>query len=149
MLRIARAILTFELILGVFLSFVLDWSDNHLLDAAWHPQARFGGVLLLFFLAGASGIALWLLWRQSQEPRVAIDTAALITGAFWTPLFYVTAVLPGASVWAGTPVHEPHLMGVLFLPNLAVALLFLLAAAAASRIARIPDRPRKAVRRSA
>ena len=144
MLRIARAILTIELILGVFLSFLLDWSDNHLLHPMWHPHARFHGALLLFFLAGASGIALWLLWRQSQEPRVAIDTAALIMAAFWTPLFYVTSVLPGATAWAGNPGGEPHIWGVLFLPNLAVALLFLIFAAVAARIARIPDPPRAA-----
>jgi len=137
MFRIARLILTVELLLGVFLSFLLDWSDNHLLHPAWHPHARFHAALLLFFLAGASGIALWLMWRRSLEPRVAIDVAALITGAFWTPLFYVTSVLPGSTAWAGPSGAEPHLAGVLFLPNLAVALLFLGAAAAAHRISRV------------
>ena len=55
MLRIARLILTIELVLGVFLSFLLDWSSNHLLHPEWHPHARYHGALLLFFLAGASG----------------------------------------------------------------------------------------------
>src|SRR4051812_43902486 len=136
MLRIARLILTIELVLGVFLSFLLDWSSNHLLHPAWHPHARFHGALLLFFLAGASGIALWLMWRKSLEPRVAIDTAALITGAFWTPLFYVSSVLPGSTGSAGPTGAEPHFAGFMFLPNLAVALLFLAAAFAAHRIAR-------------
>ena len=137
-LRIARLILTVELILGVFLSFLLDWSDNHLLHPAWHPHARFHGALLLFFLAGASAIALWLMWRRSLEPKVAIDVAALITAAFWTPLFYVTSILPGSTAWAGPTGGEPHIKGLLFLPNLAVALLFLAAAAAAHRISRDP-----------
>lgn len=101
MFRIARLILTAELVLGVFLSFLLDWSDNHLLHPSWHPHARFHGALLLFFLAGASATALWLLWRKSLEPNVAIDVATLTTVAFWTPLFYVTSVLPGSSAWAG------------------------------------------------
>lgn len=136
MFRIARLILTAELILGVFLSFLLDWSDNHLLHPGWHPHARFHGALLLFFLAGASGIALWLMWRKSLEPTVAIDVATWITVAFWTPLFYVTSVLPGSTAWAGRAGAEPHIGALVFLPNLAVALLFLAAAVVANRISR-------------
>ena len=136
MYRIGRLILTVELVLGVFLSFLLDWSGNHLLHPAWHPHARFHGALLLFFLAGASAIALWLLWRKSLEPHVAIDVATLITVAFWTPLFYVTSVLPGSTAWAGPQGAEPHLGSMVFLPNMAVALLFLASAILARFLSR-------------
>ena len=130
-MRIARVILTVELALGVVLSFLLDWSSNHLLHPAWHPHARFHGALLLFFLAGTSATALWLLWRRSMEPLVAIDVAVLVMVAFWTPLFYITSVLPGSTAWAGPAGAEP-----LFLPNLAVAALFLMVALAARAVAR-------------
>jgi hypothetical protein len=118
MFRIARTILIVELVLGVLLSFLLDWSAKQ--------HARSHGGLLLFYLAAASGVALWLLWRRSLEPQVAINLAALITGAFWTPLFYLSSVPPGSSAGAG-------------IPNLAVALLFVGAAAAAHKISRLPS----------
>jgi hypothetical protein len=141
MFRIARLILTLELVLGVFLSFLLDWSPNHLLNPDWHPHARFPGGLLLFFVAGVSGVALWLLWRRSLEPQVAIDAAALLTGAFWTPLYYLSTLIPGSSAWAGRPGGEPHVGSVELLPNLVVALIFVAAAFTAYKISRLPAPP--------
>src|SRR2546430_13631168 len=102
-IRIAKVLMTFVLLGGSLLSFVLDWSPNHLLNPLWHPHARFHGALLLFMLAGMSGTAIWLLWRKSNEPRVALRAAALLTLSFWTPLFYIAAVLPGSTSWAGAP----------------------------------------------
>lgn len=66
------------------LSFALDWSANHLLNPAWHGHARFHGALLLFLLAGVSLTGVWLLWRDSKEPDVAVKAAALISASFWT-----------------------------------------------------------------
>src|SRR5215218_8134907 len=120
-LRLARFILTFVLLAGAVLSLALDWSANHLLNPAWHGHARFHGALLLFLLAGVSLTGIWLLWRNGKEPDVAVRAAALISASFWTPLFYITYLLPGSTAWAGDPGKIPHLGGAVFYPNLAVA----------------------------
>lgn len=133
-LKLARFILTGVLLLGAALSFALDWSANHLLNPAWHGHARFHGALLLFLLAGVSLTGVWLLWRDSKEPGVAVKAAALISASFWTPLFYITSVLPGSTAWAGDPNAIPHLAGFTFYPNLAVAAAFLLMTAIAWRL---------------
>jgi hypothetical protein len=130
-LKLAKCILTGVLLLGAALSFALDWSANHLLNPAWHGHARFHGALLLFLLAGVSLTGVWLLWRDSKEPDVAVKAAALISVSFWTPLFYITSVLPGSTAWAGDPNAIPHLAGFTFYPNLAVAAAFLFLTATA------------------
>ena len=77
--EIARLILTAVLLAGAAASFVLDWSANHLLNPAWPGHAKFHGALLLFLLAGVSLTGVWLLWRESKEPEVALSAAALIS----------------------------------------------------------------------
>jgi hypothetical protein len=123
---LARFILTAVLLIGAAASFVLDWSANHLLNPAWPGHAKFHGALLLFLLAGVSLTGVWLLWRDSKEPEVALSAAALLSASFWTPLFYITSVLPGSTAWAGNPDAIPHIAGFTFYPNLAVAGAFLL-----------------------
>jgi hypothetical protein len=123
--EIARFILTAVLLAGAAMSFVLDWSANHLLSPAWPGHAKFHGALLLFLLAGVSLTGVWLLWRDSKEPGVALSAAALISASFWTPLFYITWLLPGSTAWAGNPDAIPHIAGFTFYPNLAVAGAFL------------------------
>ena len=123
--RTARVLLTLILLGGAISAFVLDWSSNHLLNPAWHPHARFHGAQLLFLHAGVSLTGVWLLWRKSREPQVAITAAALIAASFWTPLFYITSVLPGSNVWPGGPETIPHIAGYAFYPNLAVGAAFL------------------------
>lgn len=123
--RLGRFLMTSLLGVQALLGFLLDWSGNHLLNPLWHPHARFHGALLLFFLAGVSMTGIWLLWRKSQEPDVAVKAAALISASFWAPFFFVTALLPSASLWAGDPAAIPHLLGFTFYPNVAVAAMFL------------------------
>ena len=125
-LDISRLVLTGVLVVGAVLSFALDWSANHLLNPAWPGHAKFHGALLLFLLAGVSLTGVWLLWRDSKEPEVGITAASLIAASFWTPLFYITSVLPGSTAWAGDPNAIPHVAGMTFYPNLAVAAAFLL-----------------------
>src|SRR3954453_1053982 len=120
-IRVAKILMTFVLLGGSVLSFVLDWSPNHLLNPLWHPHARFHGALLLFMLAGVSGTGIWLLWRKSSEPEIALRAAALLSLGFWTPLLYITSVLPGSTSWAGPPEADPRLKGSLVTPNLIVA----------------------------
>jgi uncharacterized protein DUF6640 len=133
-LTIARVVLTVVLVAGVVASFVLDWSANHLLNPAWPGHARFHGALLLFLLAGVSATGLWLLWRHSTEPHVGIKAAAAISVSFWTPLFYITSILPGSTAWAGDPAAIPTMAGHSFYPNLAVASAFLVLTALGWRL---------------
>lgn len=107
------------------MSFVLDWSSNHLLNPLWHPHARFHAAILLFLFAGVAATALWLLWRRALEPRIGLTAAALLSASYWTPFFFVPFLLPGSSWWAGIPGHEPRIAGMVFYPNLAVVGLFL------------------------
>jgi hypothetical protein len=135
-IKLARLIMTVVLMGSSILSFILDWSPNHLLNPLWHPHARFHGALLLFLLAGVSVMGTWLLWRRSREPGVAIVAAIVIAVSYWTPLFFIPFVLPSSSWWAGTPGHEPRIGGMAFYPNLAVAAVFLLLTAVAGWFAR-------------
>ncbi len=125
-----RRVMTFALAAGAILSFVLDWSPNHLLNPLWSPHGRLHGALLLFLLAGVSGAAVWLLWRETNEPEIAVRAAALISLSFWTPLFYITTILPGSTSWAGPKETDPRLHGSLVTPNLLVAALFVALSAA-------------------
>ena len=135
-LTMSRLILTIVLVTGVVASFALDWSPNHLLNPAWTGHARFHGALLLFLLAGVSAAGLWLLWRESREPHVAITVAAAISMSFWTPLFYITSILPGSTAWAGNPTTVPRIAGHIFYPNLGVATGFIALTAFAWTIGR-------------
>src|SRR5947208_3794873 len=96
-----RWLITLVLTATTILSFGLDWSANHLLNPLWHPHAKFHGALLLFMLAGVSATGIWLMWRKSTETAVAVRASALLSLSFWTPLFYITSVLPGSTSWAG------------------------------------------------
>jgi len=122
----ARVLMTAILMGGSILSFVLDWRSNHLLNPLWVPHARFHGALLLFFLAGISGMGVWLLWRKSSEPNLAFKIGLMISVFYWTPLFYVPIALPSSSWWAGRPGSEPRVEGHIFYPNLVAAGFFLL-----------------------
>src|SRR3981189_3527607 len=96
---IGKTLMTGILAAQAVLGFWLDWSANHLLNPLWHPHARFHGALLLFMLTGVSATGVWLLWRRSKEPEVAMKVAGLISLSFWTPFFYVTYLLPGSTLW--------------------------------------------------
>jgi hypothetical protein len=121
---VGRILLTFVLTGGSILSFLLDWSPNHLLNPLWHPHARYHSAILLFLFAGVAATATWLLWRPTGEPRIAFTAAALLSLSYWTPFFYVPLLLRPASYWAGIPGHEPRLYGILIYPNLLVVALF-------------------------
>jgi hypothetical protein len=133
---IAKVLMTLVLVGGSVLSFVLDWSPNHLMNPLWHPHARFHGALLLFLLGGVSMTVTWLLWRRSKEPEIAFVVAAAVSIAYWTPLFYIPLILPSSTWWAGKPGTEPHIDGMVFYPNLAVAGIFLLTTIVAYRLAK-------------
>ncbi len=121
---IGKLLLTFVLVGGALMSFLLDWSPNHLLNPLWHPHARYHSTILLFLFAGVAATATWLLWRRSQEPATAFTAAALLSLSYWTPFFYVPLLLTPASYWAGIPGHEPRFHGMVFYPNLVVVGVF-------------------------
>lgn len=122
--RAGRILLTFVLLGGSMMSFLLDWSPNHLLNPLWHPHARYHSAILLFLFAGVALTSTWLLWRRTSEPHTAFTAAALLSLSYWTPFFYVPLLLKPASYWAGIPGHEPHILGLLVYPNLVVVGLF-------------------------
>jgi len=119
-----KSLLTFVLVGGAVMSFLFDWSSNHLLNPLWHPHARYHSAILLFLYAGVAGVGSWLLWRRAKEPRVAFTSAALLSLAYWTPFFYVPLLLPEASYWAGIPGHQPRVAGTIVYPNLIVVGIF-------------------------
>ena len=121
---LGKCFLTLVLIGGAAMSFILDWSSNHLLNPLWHPHARYHAAILLFLFAGAASVATWLLWRPSKEPCVAFTAASLLSLAYWTPFFYVPFLLPQSSYWAGIPGHEPRISGAMIYPNLIVVAVF-------------------------
>ncbi|HTH52393.1 MAG TPA: DUF6640 family protein [Edaphobacter sp.] len=120
----ARLILTFVLLGGAILSFLLDWSPNHLLNPLWHPHARYHSAILLFLFAGVAATSTWLLWRRTREPLTAFTAATLLSLSYWTPFFYVPILLPSASYWAGIEGHKPRFHGVVLYPNLVVVGVF-------------------------
>ena len=140
-LQISRIALSIVLGVGAVMSFLLDWSPNHLLNPLWHPHARFHAAILLFLFAGAAATGLWLLWRESREPLTAIIAAGMISASYWTPFFFVPFLLPQSSWWAGTAGHEPRFGGVVVYPNLIVVGLFLFVTLAALGLAFSASRP--------
>jgi hypothetical protein len=133
-LKVAKGIMSFVLLVGSVLSFLLDWSPNHLLNPAWHPHARFHGALLLFLLAGVSLTGMWLLWRDGREPEIAVRAAAFLSISYWTPLFYIPFLLRSSTWWAGKPGAEPRIHGMIVYPNLIVAAVFLVVTLIALRL---------------
>lgn len=121
---VAKLLLTFVLVGGAVMSFLFDWSQNHLLNPLWHPHARYHSAILLFLFAGVALTATWLLWRRTSEHSTAFTAAALLSLSYWTPFFYVPTLLPISSYWAGIPGHEPHIHGLLIYPNLIVVAAF-------------------------
>jgi hypothetical protein len=55
-----------------------------------------------------------------------MTVATLLSASYWLPLFYIPYLLPSSSWWAGRLGAQPHIAGMVFYPNLAVAALFLL-----------------------
>lgn len=119
-----KLLLSFVLLGGAAMSFLLDWSPNHLLNPLWHPHASYHAAILLFLFAGVAATATWLLWRPSREPTTAFTSATLLSLSYWTPFFYVPQLLAPASYWAGIPGHEPHIGAHILYPNLVVVTLF-------------------------
>ena len=125
--KLGKLVLSFVLVVGAVVSTAVDWNTTHLFNPAWHPHARFHDALFLLFLDATSLVVLWLLWRPSREPEVAIKVAALFSATVWTPFFYIEALIPGTSLLAADNVPVLKVAGMTFPPNLIIAaVMFLL-----------------------
>lgn len=134
--RMGKFILSFVLVVGAIVSTAVDWNTTHLFNPAWPPHARFHDALFLALLDGATLIVLWLLWRRSREPAVAITTAALFSLAVWTPFFYIEALIPGTSLLVSPDMPVLKLGSLALPPNLAVAIVLALLTLAGYFLAR-------------
>lgn len=139
---VGKSLLTFVLAGGALSAFLFDWNATHVFNPTWQPHARYHVAANMFVLAGVAGVATWLLWRPSREPRVAFAAAALCSLAFWTPFFYVPLLVPTASYWAGDPGHLPRIAGMIVYPNLVIFTTYVLLTVTGWRLGRgaSPDR---------
>ena len=135
-MRLGKFILTFVLVVGAVVSTAVDWNRPHLFNPAWHPHARFHDGLFLALLNGTTLIMLWLLWRPSREPAVAVAATALYLLAVWTPFLYIEALIPGTSLLASADVPVLRFGGMSLPPNLAVAIVAVLLSLAGWLLAR-------------
>ena len=119
-----KVILSFVLIVGPIASIFVDWNSTHLFNPTWPPHAKFHDWAMLNLLTGTCALALWLLWRKSSEPQVAVKVATLIPLIFWSAFFYTTTLLPGTSLSASPGEHFPVVAGFTIYPNEVGAFLF-------------------------
>jgi hypothetical protein len=121
---LGKAILSFVLIVGPIASIFVDWNQSHLFNPTWPPHAKFHDWAMLNHLTGTCALALWLLWRKSSEPQVAVKVATLIPLIFWFAFFYTTTLLPDSSLNAFPGEHWPVVAGFTIYPNEVGAFLF-------------------------
>ena len=69
---------------------------------------------------GLLPLLLWLLWRKSPEPKVAVKVTTAILIIFWGS-FYLNYLIPGTSPRAFPDVPPPYLWGIPLYPNMVVA----------------------------
>jgi hypothetical protein len=137
--KLGKWLLSFVLVVGALISTIVDWNTTHLFNPAWHPHARFHDALFLMIVDAMTLVTLWLLWRQSREPQVGLKVAALFAAAVWTPFFYIEALIPGTSLLATDNVPVLKLGGMVFAPNLIVAIVLVLLTVIAYWLARDPN----------
>lgn len=113
-------IMVASLVLTAVISLAADFNDTHLFNPKWPPYAVFHDAAMLHLLTGVCLLAIWLLWRRTTEPDVAAFVGFATPVIFWTPFFWLTSVMPNASLNAlETP--PPRIAGVTVLPNVIVA----------------------------
>ena len=118
--RPGGVILALSLVLTVVISIAADFNATHLFNPAWPPHAVFHDAAMLHLLTGTGLVALWLIIRPTREPEVAAFVAWAVPLIFWSPFFWVTLVLPNASLQA-IPGPPPQIAGITILPNVVAA----------------------------
>ena len=102
---LGKVFISSAIVLSAVVSTGIDLSHGdtaHVHNPAWHPHAIFHDIVMFLLLDFMGLVCLWLLWRKSSEPDVGVRVAALLMVGFWSPFYYVTTLVPTASL-AATP----------------------------------------------
>lgn len=125
--KLAKILLSVLVVASTLVSIVVDWNSSHVFNPDWHPHGRFHDVMLLTLLVGLVPLLLWLLWRHSPEPGVAVKVTTSILVIFWGS-FYVNLLIPGTSPAANLEESPPSLLGIPLYPNMVVAAIIIILA---------------------
>ena len=123
--KLAKILLSVLVVVSTLVSVVVDWNSSHVFNPDWHPHGRFHDVMLLTLLVGLVPLLLWLLWRSSSEPEVAITVTTSILVLFWGS-FYVNLLVPGTTPAANLAESPPSLLGLPLYPNMVVAAIIII-----------------------
>ena len=116
----AKILLSVLVVATTLVSIVADWNSSHVFNPDWSPHAKFHDIMLLTLLVGLMAILLWLLWRKSAEPEVAVKVTTAVLLTFWGS-FYLNYLIPGTSPRAFPDLPPPSLYGIPLYPNMVVA----------------------------
>ena len=111
MIKLGKGIVTFALVTTFVVSIAVDWNDSHIYNPEWPPHARFHDILLLLFMTQLGLLLAWLMWREGAR-EVDVLLATLYTVFFWTPFFYIQAIVPSSSLGVGGADPTVHLIGL-------------------------------------
>ena len=125
--KLAKILLSVLVVISTLVSVVVDWNSSHVFNPDWHPHGRFHDVMLLTLLVGLVPLLLWLLWRSSPEPEVAITVTTAILVIFWGS-FYVNLLIPGTTPAANLEESPPSLLGLPLYPNMVIAAIIIVLA---------------------
>ena len=125
--KLAKILLSVLVVVSTLVSVVVDWNSSHVFNPDWHPHGRFHDVMLLTLLVGLVPLLLWLLWRSSSEPEVAIAVTTSILVIFWGS-FYVNLLIPGTTPAANLEESPPSLLGLPLYPNMVIAAIIIILA---------------------
>ena len=125
--KLAKILLSVLVVISTLVSVVVDWNSSHVFNLDWHPHGRFHDVMLLTLLVGLVPLLLWLLWRSSPEPEVAITVTTAILVIFWGS-FYVNLLIPGTTPAANLEETPPSLLGLPLYPNMVIAAIIIILA---------------------
>ena len=125
--KLAKILLSVLVVISTLVSVVVDWNSSHVFNPDWHPHGRFHDVMLLTLLVGLVPLLLWLLWRSSPEPEVAITVTTAILVIFWGS-FYVNLLIPGTTPAANLEETPPSLLGLPLYPNMVIAAIIIILA---------------------
>lgn len=125
--KLAKILLSVLVVVSTLVSVVVDWNASHVFNPDWHPHGRFHDVMLLTLLVGLVPLLLWLLWRSSKEPEVAVKVTTAILLLFWGS-FYINLLIPGTTPAANLEESPPSLLGIPMYPNMVVAAIIMILA---------------------
>lgn len=131
--KMARVLLSVLVTSSTLISIAADWNSSHVFNPDWSAHAKFHDIMLLTLLTGLLPLLLWLLWRKSSEPEIAIKVATFILVIFWGS-FYVNYLIPGTSPQAFPDIPPPTLWGIPLYPNMIVATIMIILSLVAYRL---------------